>query len=221
MIWRRYFRPLLGAGLAACLLAWAMPAVFANEAIYCLTCKGPDQTYRCQVTGVGARANDAVKLYCIVRTAKEGGHASCSADRGTEACQGPMKVYSYDGPAIPPEIAADPRVQGLADRISRDQETFDKPQAKGPKTMVEVGSRAVSASRQGLRNARSRFGGTSQPEETAPLPAPPPAQTGGSNLPSASEDLDRPNRVRRAGSAVGGFARKSYRCMASLFRNCR
>jgi hypothetical protein len=29
-----------------------------------------------------------------------------------------------------------------------------------------------------------------------------------------------PNRAQRASSAVGGFARKSYRCMLSLFRRC-
>jgi hypothetical protein len=221
---------MLHAGLAAGLLGLAAP-VLAKDATYCVTCKNPDQVYRCQVTGVGSRANDAVKLYCIIRTAKEGNHASCSAERDAKSCQGLAKVYNYDGPAIPPEVATDPRVQGLVDRIARDQDAFDKPkEGKGPKTMFELGGRAVSASRQGLRNARSRLGGSSEADEPVPLTsAPPPAESlpavespsVAESLPAASEDLDRPNRVQRAGTAVGGFARKSYRCMTSLFRKCR
>lgn len=225
-------RMLLRAGLAAALLVLGAP-VLAKDATYCITCTNPDQVYRCQVTGVGSRANDAVKLYCIIRTAKEGNHASCSAERDAKSCQGLAKVYNYDGPAIPPEVASDPRVQGLVDRIARDQEAFDKPQeGKAPKTMYELGGRAVSASRQGLRNARSRLGGSSEADEPVPLTsAPPPSPTENlpaeeslpvaESLPAASEDADRPNRVQRAGTAVGGFARKSYRCMTSLFRKCR
>ena len=225
-------RMLLRAGLAAALLVLGAP-VLAQDATYCVTCNNPDQVYRCQVTGVGSRANDAVKLYCIIRTAKEGNHASCSAERNAKSCLGLAKVYNYDGPAIPPEVASDPRVQGLVDRIARDQEAFDKPQeGKAPKTMYELGGRAVSASRQGLRNARSRLGGSSEADEPVPLTsAPPPSPTENlpaeeslpvaESLPAASEEMDRPNRVQRAGTAVGGFARKSYRCMTSLFRKCR
>ncbi|MEX2166442.1 MAG: hypothetical protein WD852_05400 [Methyloceanibacter sp.] len=231
MIRRAYSRTLSHAGLAAGLLVLTAPAL-AKDATYCVTCKNPDQVYSCQVTGVGSRANDAVKLYCIIRTAKEGNHASCSAERGAKDCQGLTKVYNYDGPAIPPEVASDPRVQGLVDRIARDQDAFDKPkEGKGPKTMFELGGRAVSASRQGLRNARSRLGGSSEADEPVPLTSapPPPAESLpaverppiAETLPAVSEDVDRPNRVQRAGTAVGGFARKSYRCMTSLFRKCR
>ncbi|MGH6792531.1 MAG: hypothetical protein ACRECF_07315, partial [Methyloceanibacter sp.] len=76
-----------------------------------------------------------------------------------------------------------------------------------------------------------RLGGSSEADEPGPLTsAPPPAAESlpavesppvAESLPAASEDLDRPNRVQRAGTAVGGFARKSYRCMTSLFRKCR
>ena len=46
----------------------------ADEAAYCVTCTGPDQTYRCRVTGEGSKPSDALKLYCVIRTAKEGHH---------------------------------------------------------------------------------------------------------------------------------------------------
>jgi hypothetical protein len=214
----------LSAGFAACLIGMA-PAL-AKDATYCVTCKNPDQVYRCQVTGVGSRANDAVKLYCVVRLAKEGNHANCKAKRNIDSCQGTAKVFSYDGPAIPPEVASDPRVQGLVDKISREQDTFDKPkEGNAPKTMLEVGGRAVSASRKGWRNARDRLdGNSSEAIESSPAPSSPESHAETQNTPSAetmaSEEDSSPNRMQRASSAVGGFARKSYRCMTSLFRNC-
>ncbi len=237
MVWRTHSTMLIRAGLAVALGAWALPAL-AKDPTYCVTCSNPDQVYRCKVTGAGERANDAAKLYCIIRTAKEGDHASCKAERGGKGCKGIAKVYTYDGPAIPSEIVNDPRVQGLTDRIAREQDVFDKPkEGKAPKTMFELGGRAVSASRQGIRNARSRIGGSSESDEHVPLNAPPPPAEDlpvvesaplpaadspmAASLPEANDAVDQPNRVQRAGSAVGGFARKSYRCMTSLFRKCR
>lgn len=224
---RRALRMYLPAVLAACLIGMVTPAL-AKDATYCVACKNPDQVYRCQVTGVGSRANDAVKLYCVVRLAKEGNHANCKTKRNIEGCQGTAKVFSYDGPAIPPEVASDPRVQGLVDKIAREQDAFDKPkEGKAPKTMLEVGGRAVSASRQVWRNARDRLGGSSS-EAVESSPAPPSAESQAEiqnapkaeTLPAVSPETDSKNRMQRAGSAVGGFARKSYRCMTSLFRNC-
>ena len=60
----------------------------------------PDRTklMRCKVEAGGGKASDALKLYCVVRTAKEGHHASCSAERNSPSCNGVEKVYSYDGP---------------------------------------------------------------------------------------------------------------------------
>ena len=57
------------------------------------------------------------------------------------------------------------------------------------------------------------------PDEPLPLSqsdAPPVAES----VPTDTADASHPNRVQRAGSAVGGLARKSYRCVVSLFRNC-
>ena len=62
----------------------AEPA-FSGDASYCVTCKNPDQTYLCRVIAGGAKPNDAFKLYCVIRTAKEGNHASCSAVRSASA----------------------------------------------------------------------------------------------------------------------------------------
>jgi hypothetical protein len=211
------------AAIAAGLVLCAVPQARAEETIYCVTCKNPDQTYVCRVDAGGLKAGDALKLYCVIRTAKEGHHASCSAESNSPACHGVEKVYSYDG-IIPPDIASDPRVQQFTNKIKRDQQTFDdKPQGDAPKTLVELTGRAVSASRKGLRNARSALGGspTDQPLPPGePLPYDQSAAPGAENAPGVSANAPHPNRMQRAGSAVGGLARKSYHCMLSLFRNC-
>ena len=224
-------KPLLHAALVAGLVLGAGSAAFAADAEYCVTCTNPDQTYRCKITGVGKRPSDALKLYCVIRTAKDGHHASCKAAAVSAACSGGMaKVYNYEGPSLPPEVAADLRVRELKQRVEQDRRTFDEPKdtAKGeaPKTLFELGGRAVDASAKGLRNARSALGGSSDtpaPEPAAApstgalpvaksAPAPPPAEnviTAG--VKQAAQDT---------GSGVSGFARKSYNCVLSLFRHC-
>ena len=99
--------------LAAALLLCALSGAEAGDAAYCVTCKGPDQTYLCRVTGEEVNHSDAVKLYCVVRTAKEGGHASCGARDADAGCNGIEKTYSYNGPGIPEGLAEDPRVKKL------------------------------------------------------------------------------------------------------------
>ena len=226
MAWQACLRALSLVAIAVGLSVCAVKPASAEQASYCVTCKNPDQTYLCRVDGGGSRPSDALKLYCIIRTAKEGHHASCAAAEGdSPGCHGAEKVYSYDGP-MPEDLASDPRIKHFTDKIKRDQQTFDdKPKGDQPKTLVEMTGRAVSASRKGLRNARGALGGTSdsgdQPLPDEPLPlnqsdAPLAAET----APVESADASHPSRVQRAGSAVGGVARKSYRCVLSLFRNC-
>jgi hypothetical protein len=203
-----------GAGLIAC-----ASLALADDARYCVTCKNPDQTYVCHVIGESAGPSDALKLYCVIRTAKEGNHASCSAERSEASCRGIEKDYSYDGPMIPPDIASDPHVQKFMDKVGNDQRAFEKPKREAPQTLVELGGRAVSASRQGWRNARTALGGSSN--ESQPLPVSP-QTTGSTEAAAAAESPEPPraSRAQRASSAMGSFARKSYRCLRSLFRNC-
>jgi hypothetical protein len=236
------------AGFAACLALPASPAK-AGEVTYCVTCTGPDHSYFCKVVGEGSRPNDALKLYCIIRTAKEGNHASCKAKRDVEGCAGDTKVYSYDGPTLPADIASDPRAKKSMGRLAREQQKFDKPKGEGPQTLVELTGRAMSSSRKGLRNAREAITGPKDeasnettastappsPQVSAPAPqasAPPPETP--APVPQKSAALPEPvpatavppakpsspSRMKRASSAVGSFARKSYHCMWSLFRNC-
>jgi hypothetical protein len=108
--------------LASLLALNAVPAA-AGEAAYCITCTGPDRTYLCRVTGEGSSQNDIFKLYCIVRTAKQGRHASCAAIGRAENCRGVVKTYNYRGPSLPDSLAENPRVKRFISRIEEDQAT--------------------------------------------------------------------------------------------------
>lgn len=209
MGWRIHSGMPWSAALGAAALALFASA--ASAADYCVTCKGPDETYRCRVTGTGIKASDALKLYCVIRTAKEGNHASCSAEKATSDCVGLVKVYTYDGPTLPRGLNSDPRVRDLNDRIERDRQTFKEPSGGGePKSLFELGGRAVDASRKGLRSAGSAIGLGSLENEVAPEPAPaPPAREAVAPPPPAAEPAPRRS-----------FARRSYDCVFSFFRDC-
>ena len=234
--------------------ALAAPAA-AGDAAFCVTCTGPNQIYLCQVTGAGMGRTDALKLYCIVRTAKEGGHASCGARNEVAGCIGETKVYAYDGPSLPTGIGPTETIEAGID------EAFDQPsEDEAPKTLVEATGRAYSASRRGIRNVRSRFGGGdveeqaalpstappgslptsaaqqgslpelpgAEPSSLTPLPSAmvPEPSTEAALVPPASESVSSPpaeskGRIRRGAQSVGKFAKKSYRCVRTLFRRCR
>jgi hypothetical protein len=229
----------LAALLAGAMLFCALPGAEAGDAAYCVTCKAPDQTYLCRIAG--DVRSDAAKLYCVVRTAKEGGHASCAAREATAGCNGAEKVYGYDGPAIPDGIAEDPRVKKVMGRIEKEQKAYDKDDEH--KSLVEVTGQAVSASRRGWRNMRASITGrdeanqASPPNPAAPArsaaqdPLPPlPGETPALPLSAAHEpsvpsagaipaESSAPTPERKRG--VGSFARNTYRCVRSLFRKCR
>lgn len=221
--------------LAASLLVCAFSGAEAGEAAYCVTCRGPDQTYLCRVNGETITRNDAVKLYCVERTAKEGGHASCGARDASAGCNGVEKTYSYNGPDIPEGLAEDPRVKKLMDRVQKEQKGFDK---EDRKSLVEVTGQAVSASRRGIRNMRASIGGRDEPEQTAP-PASSPAAGFAAHEPlpelpdgaapavplSAAEDPSTPSATIPPAESAAPPERKSRvksiaRCVRSFFRRC-
>jgi hypothetical protein len=250
------YLPSLVANFTAAALAAAAPAA-AGDAAFCVTCSGPNQTYLCHVTGEDVRQDDALKLYCIVRTAKEGGHASCGARNEVANCPGVTKVYAYDGPSLPANVGQTETIEAGIDEAF-DQQAEDT----GPNTLVEATGRAYSASRRGMRNVRARFGrgeaeeqaalpgtvpsdslpasaaapgslpelpGGGEPSPLTPLPSamvPEPA-TEAALVPPQAQDVSEPEsaeskgRIRRGAQNVGRFAKKSYRCVRTLFRGCR
>jgi len=233
MFGRAVIMSLASAGLAASGLAGIAPDARAGETAFCVTCKGPDETYVCKVNGDFGDQSDALKLYCVVRTAKDGGHASCAARDDVAGCVGATKTYSYDVPDIPASLADDPRVKKFNDYVAREQKKFRQDD--------EPSKSLVGVSRRGIRNLRASLG--RDDDEPKPLP---PAQEGalpelpGESAPplplSASPDdaatatgvppeadeteAESKSRIRRGAQSVGSFTRKSYRCVRSLFRHC-
>jgi hypothetical protein len=224
----------LMAPFAAALLFGALPTAQAGDVAYCVTCKGPDQTYLCRVTGDAVSRNDAAKLYCVVRTAKGGGHASCGARDASAGCNGVEKTYSYDGPTIPEGLAEDPRVTKFMNRVEKDQKSFEK---EDRKSLVEVTGQAVSASRRGLRNMRASITGRDEPQQSAPASSPPagiasqdplpelPGETAPSVPLSAAAEPSAPSATAVPAESAAPPKRKSRvksiaRCVRSLFRKC-
>jgi hypothetical protein len=203
--------PTYFAAASAWLLAGAALPAAAADATYCVTCKNPDQTYLCRVNAGGAKASDALKLYCVIRTAKEGNHASCSAISGAN-CNGIEKVFSYDGP-MPEDFASDARVKvnKFREKIERENKVFEKPKTEAPDTLVELTGRA----RERWRNARGSLTGSEAPPDVSL----PPSETEALRDDGASAAAS-PAPEANAGDQPG-LARRSYRCVMSLFRNCR
>jgi hypothetical protein len=215
----------LALALAFCSVASAR----AGEAAYCVTCQSPDQTYLCRVNGDEVGESDAVKLYCVVRTAKEGGHASCVARNATAGCNGVEKTYTYNGPSIPEGVAEDPRVKKFVRHVEKEQKAFDKNEKR--KSLVEVTGEALSASRRGWRSMRASLGGhedvAQSPASSSATPSHPAVQEplpelphGTPNIPlsaAPAQSAAPPPEHRRS---VGSIARNTYRCVRSLFRRC-
>jgi hypothetical protein len=246
-------RTVLQAAGAACLaLCVTVPVSHlrtaqADEAVYCVTCVNPDEHYACTVASKGPLPGDAVQLYCIMRTAKKGGHASCSARRGApNTCPGTAMRYDYEGPApqqVLDGLSANPKVQKIRKRMEQEQKSFAQPKKKesnAPGSVVEV----IGNSRERLRQARSRlqseaeptaadptvtYGTQQQPRKNVHVPwaAPDgtetmpqqaaPAPETYHYAPAQTQTVEQPGMARRAAQSAGNAAR----CMWSLFRRCR
>lgn len=150
-------------GLAG-LLAFDVNPSAAGEAAYCITCTGPDQTYLCRVTGEGSSQNDVFKLYCIVRTAKQGRHATCAATGSAESCRGVVKNYNYRGPSLPASLAENPRVKRFISRMEEDQATdvrsHSPPRQENASSPPQSRFRRVKHAAYNAGAAVGRFGGT-------------------------------------------------------------
>jgi hypothetical protein len=160
----------------------------------------------------GVKASDAFKLYCVIRTAKEGHHASCSAVSSAN-CNGIEKVYSYEGP-MPEDFASDARIKKFKEKIEHEQRALEKPKSDAPDTLVKLTGRAMSASRERIRSARGALTGSAESTDE-PLP---PSETQLQNTDASTAAV--PGTTEANAGERPGFARRGYRCVMSLFRNC-
>ena len=144
------------ASLALALLISLVTLARADETTFCLTCTEPARSYSCKVKTPDANPGPrALRLYCIVRTARDGGHNSCRASTSPrESCKGKKKTYTYKGPAIPKSV------QSQAEKLfGRNQPKPEKAEKKEEPsetdTLVGLTTRAVKSSREGLSGAGS------------------------------------------------------------------
>lgn len=185
----------------------------ASAQEYCVTCTGPEATYRCLIGGdaTPAARSSRGQFLCITELAKAGGHASCSAARGQATpCPGETRtvMFSLADPAgglatgtVAPEPSV-PAGPGMSYAPGQPLPPVTVPAAPGP----------------------------------ANAPPPPPHDTGSTPQQpqqNAVEDLANKtgkamsdtgkavgNAVNDTGKAVGNAVKKSWDCVASLFGNC-
>jgi hypothetical protein len=192
------------AGLAA---GFCAVAVSARAQEYCVTCSAPDATYRCVVSGDSSAAHSSrAQLLCITELAQSGHHASCSAGRNpSTGCPGELRTVAF-----PP--GTDLRAPPLA----------ETPPAAAPPGMGAYAPPPVPATP----------GSPPQPAPGAPpgvTEAPPPAdaepktveELAKKTVESTGQGLKKAGDVvTDTGNAIGNAAKKTWKCVASLFGDC-
>ena len=101
--------------VALAMLAFAAqsPIAHAGATEFCVTCTGPEASYRCTFAGEpGNGLSAGLQLHCISTLAREGHHQSCAVSRATQTpCGGALKVLalpevSPGSPSLPAGSAA-------------------------------------------------------------------------------------------------------------------
>lgn len=212
---------LLGLPLA---LATTMPGAAGSNS-FCVSCVEPDRTYVCRVeTPKNNPGPGALQFYCIVRTAREEGHRSCAVTNATGGiCSGIEKTYTYNGPALPPEVQATlnnqagtpspapPPAASAPLPLQPSPPPADVKKDGPPETLVEMGARAGQAARSGLRATGSAVRNAA-------------GNTGGAvkNAAQGTGEVARESgsRVGSAARGVSRAARTAFSCVWSLFKDC-
>jgi hypothetical protein len=174
--------------IAAAMLLSPLVAV-AQE--YCVTCKGPDASYRCVIGGDAtptARSSRG-QFLCITELAKAGGHSSCSAARGQATpCPGQTRTVMF--------TLGDPGASPL------EQPTTTGTTAPGQLAPVETMPAAPLA-----------------PPAPAPVQTTAPVEENKPN--AVEDLANKTGKaVTDTGEAVGGAMKKTWDCVASLFGKC-
>jgi hypothetical protein len=179
----------------------------------CVKCTGPAASYACIVGGSGNATLDTVaKFYCITALAKAGSHASCSIDRAINPpCPGERKelpiptfLDGAEGGDRPQEAGAarpSPTVMGTRE-------------ANAPPSEPRTGTDAPQPDQAGPRP-------NDQPPKTVQEMVEKSAKSAGASLSQTQKAATSASTaLEKAGSAVGGAAKSSWKCLSSFFSNC-
>jgi hypothetical protein len=191
------------APVAASIILWAfLTGAAAQE--FCVTCSGPDATYRCVIGGeatVAAR-NSRGQFLCITELAKAGGHKSCSAARGQATpCPGETRTVMF--------TVGDPGASPL-EPLPSDGATGMAPLAPVPIAPPAPQPLPPPGPQQAQPHTPQ------SPVDTGSAPAGKPEE------PNAVENFAKKTgeAVNDTGKAVGNAVKKSWDCVASLFGDC-
>lgn len=149
-------RAAAGARVLASMVAVVMAAGAAWSEEYCVICTGPGAVYRCEPEGFGGGQDNRAQIACISGLARLEGHKSCSLDRrGTENCQGPLRVLrrdllpdapgETDAPAAREPAAAPPPATALPPQPSLAARAFAKASDTVSATAKTAGGQIESA----------------------------------------------------------------------------
>ena len=177
-------------------------ATTASAQEFCVTCTGPDATYRCVIGGEVSTATRSSRgqFLCITELARTGHHASCSAARGQATpCPGETRTVMFpaDEPAVPPMAEplapASPPMQPAQSA---------PPPAFAPAPVPQQAQPQVPHDQQAVQ----------------PPPEAPPTEA----KPNAVEQIAKKTgeAVTETGNAVGNAMKKTWTCVTSLFGNC-
>lgn len=198
-------------------IAFVSGAAKADSRQYCVACKDPDQSYVCRVETPHANLSDkGLELYCIIRISKDGGHRSCAVEtKSAGICAGPVKTYTFQAPAIPPELKS--AVDRLRKSREKNENTSTLPPQKGgePETLIDMTGRAVKASRKGLSNTGQAVGGAARSTTGTVGKA---ARGVGKGVTKAAGKVGP--ATKKTGSAIGSAAKTAFDCVKSFFKEC-
>lgn len=242
-------------GAAALALAYTLSgaAALAETAEFCVTCQGPDATYRCTFESESAMpGRPGLQLHCISTLAREGGHQSCAIGRASKApCAGTLKVLALPG-ATPRIVPSDPvqansappettKVEG-GSATPQQTTVLEPPQADVEILGVRQAPAATVPPREPAtvkRTWNDTSGAAGQPAPVAKAPAGPaqaadapdeaaaepansyllkPLDSAGKAVSNAAKSTGE--ALGKAGDAVGSAAKKSWKCLTSLFGDC-
>lgn len=199
---------------AAVLIALSALPATAREA--CVRCDGPFAVYRCVIDDAMVPPDASIHLVCITQLAKQNGHRTCGVDSAAAqtACSGEVVAVAPPPdfiwpPSPPPSFAASPdepanTADEPADSTANAQD-LDNTQPSGPpKTVEELAKQTAVASKKGLETAGEAVGNAGEAVVGAAETA---AKKTGQTL-------------EKTGNAIGNAAKKTWRCLSSLFGNC-
>jgi hypothetical protein len=185
----------IGRVLVCGLFVASVGTTRAAAAEVCVVCSSPDATYRCTVDEASLiaryRSGDRVlQLLCISELAKAGGHTKCRVSRD------PTGFCAGEARTIGPALEA-ALAHGSSDAppgpVDGHEAAPAPVQGGPPRTVEELARRTTQASSEQLRKA------------------------GEVMTDSASSAA---SRLEKAGDAIGGAVRKTWRCATSLFTQC-